>query len=101
MASGPGVREMLIEYQKVLAALEASGLTCDPSKNQVGLRKIAFFGMIFTGQGMSPDPKKVAIIRNAVPPTTKDILNSFVCMVAWNDVFVFRFAAIVRPLRDL
>ena len=97
LGGGKTRQEMPLEYNKVLAALKASGLTCDPSKNQVGLRKFTFFGMVFIGQGMFSEPKKVALIRNAIPPTSKYILNSFVFMVAWNDLFIFRFAEIVRP----
>ena len=65
------------------------------------MREVTFFGMLFTSQGMKPDPRKVAIIKNAKPPTSQATLNSFTCMVAWNDLFVERFAEIVRPLRDL
>ena len=91
----------LAEYEKVLTAIQNSGITCDPTKRQVGLKKISFFGMVFTSEGMSPDPKKVDLIKNAKPPTSKEELNSFVCMCMWNDCFIPRYAEIVRPLRDL
>jgi hypothetical protein len=55
---------------------------------------LAWFSVI------SSDPKKVQMIRDAVPPTSKEICNSFVCMCAWNDCFIHRYAGIVRPLRD-
>ena len=92
---------MLDEYRKVLTALKKAGITSDPTKNQVGLTSCTFFGMVFNADGISPDPKKVQMIRDAVPPTSKEICNSFVCMCAWNDCFIHRYAGIVRPLRDL
>ena len=93
--------DMLREYDKVLAALSANGLTWDPAKTQVGVQNVKFFGMLFTPEGMKPDPAKVEVVQNARPPTSQDSSNSFVCMVAWNDIFLERFAETVRPLRDL
>ena len=101
LGGGKTRREMLDEYKKVLKALKKAGITCDPTKNQVGLTSCTFFGMVFNADGISPDPKKVQMIRDAVPPTSKEICNSFVCMCAWNDCFIHRYAGIVRPLRDL
>ena len=103
IGGGKSRKEMIEEYTKVLTALESAGLTCDPdpSKCQVGLTEVTFFGMKFSKDGMKPDEKKVAIIKNAKTPINQAILNSFVCMVAWNDTYIHRYAEIVRPLRDL
>ena len=49
LGGGKTRREMLDEYKKVLAALQKAGITCDPTKNQVGLTKVTFFGMVFSG----------------------------------------------------
>ena len=94
-------REMLEEYSKVLTSLEANGLTCDPSKTKVGIDHVTFYGMEFSKEGMRPDKRKVQIVKNAKVPRSHDELNSWVCMVAWNDTFLYHFAQIVRPLRDL
>ena len=57
--------------------------------------------MLFTQQGMRPDPKKVEAIKKAKAPTNQEILNSWICCIAWNDTFVDRFAELIRPLWDL
>ena len=101
LGGGTTRRKMLEEYGKVLAALQAAGLTCDPTKTAVGLEEIKFLGMIFGPEGLSPDPKKVDIIRKAKAPTNQDQLNSWICSVAWNDIYLDHFAEKVRPLRDL
>ena len=101
LGGGKSRRECLQEYLKVLVALESAGLTCDDEKTLVGITELVFFGMKFSKDGMSPDPGKVKTIKNAKPPPDHDSLNSFVCMVAWNDTFIHRFAELVRPLRDL
>ena len=101
LGGGKTKREMLDEYKKVLTALKKAGITCDPAKNQVGLKSVTFFGMTFDGTGMSPDPKKVLMITQATQPQSKDELNSYICMAAWNECFIYAYARIVRPLRDL
>ena len=88
LGGGPSREEMLQEYSKALAALKAAGMTCDPKKTAVGMSEVVFFGMLFTPQGMRPDPKKVEALRKAKPPTNQDILNSWICCVAWNNIFV-------------
>ena len=60
-----------------------------------GIQSVKFFGMVFTPEGMRPDPNKVAAVRNSKEPTNQEVLNSFVCMCAWNDKFLARFAEIV------
>ena len=101
LGGGPTRRAMLEEYAKVLQALAAVGLTCDDSKTKVGLEEVCFFGMLFTKDGMRPDPAKVAALKNAPRPVCHTSLNSFNCTIAWNDTYLFRFAELVRPLRDL
>ena len=69
--------DMPREYEKVLAALSANGLTCDPAKTLVGVQNVKLFGMLFTPEGMKPDPAEVKVVQNARPPTNQDALNSF------------------------
>ena len=101
LEGGKNKRECLEDCWKVLTALNTAGITLDPKKTQVGLRRIAFFGMFFDENGMSPDPKKVALITNATQPLSKEELNSFVCQAAWNKCLIYAYAGIVRPLWDL
>ena len=101
LGGGKTKRECLDEYRKVLTALKTAGITFDPNKTQLGLRKIKFFGMVFDENGMSADPDKVALITNATQPLSKEELNSWICQAAWNECFIYAYAGIVKPLRDL
>ena len=101
LGGGDSLRTCVAEFRKVLAALETVGFTCDPSKTRVGLTEITFFGMTFTQAGMKPDSRKIESLRLSPVPKNQQQLDSFVCMVAWNDTFLHRFAELVRPLRDL
>ena len=93
--------DCLSQYELVLESLVKVGFTCDISKTCVGLTEVTFFGMTFTQAGMKPDCRKVEALRLAPVPRDQKQLDSFVCMVAWNDTFILRFAELVRPLRDL
>ena len=101
IGGGATRRAMILEYEKVLQALEDAGVTCDISKTEVGTQELQFYGMKFNKYGFSPCPSKVAALRNAPRPTTHKALNSFICMVAWNSTFLHRFSEMVKPLRDL
>ena len=37
--------------------------------------------MLFTSEGVKPDPEKVKALENISPPKDKDELKSFICMM--------------------
>ena len=92
---------LLRELRKVLSCLQKAGLTCDPSKTQVGLTSIKFFGMIFSAAGMKPDSDKITALVNSPRPNDQKSLLSFICSCGWNMTFLPRFAELVAPLRTL
>ena len=57
--------------------------------------------MLFTSEGVKPDPEKVKVLENIKPPKDKDELKSFICMMQNNSDFTPRFAKVVAPLRKL
>ncbi|CAB4003757.1 Hypothetical predicted protein [Paramuricea clavata] len=54
---------------------------------------LEFFGMIFSADGVSPDPKKIAAIVNAPRPTNVSGVRSL--------LFIANYASITTPLRQL
>ena len=44
------------------------------------LNSIKFFGLIFSGDGESPDPEKVSALKACEPPANKNELRSFLGM---------------------
>jgi len=76
------------------------GLTLSVKKCQFNLQEIKFFGVIFSEQGMSPDPDKVRAIKEASRPQTKKDVESFLGFVGWNADFIGpSFATVASPLR--
>ena len=65
-----------IALHKVFRKFSEVNLTLNKRKCEFNKRSITFFGFGFSGQGISPDPKKVEAISNAKPPTTTSGVRS-------------------------
>ena len=48
--------------------------------------------MIYSSEGVRPDPEKVKALENIPPPMNKKDLRSFVCMMQSNGEFIPNFA---------
>ena len=57
--------------EKVLQRLMEYGLTLRKDKCQFGVEEVIWFGMVFSKQGMSPDPEKVKTIQDWPVPEDK------------------------------
>ena len=57
--------------------------------------------MLFTSEGVKPDPEKVKALENISPPKDKDELKSFICMMQSNSDFIPNFSKKVASLRTL
>ena len=66
-------------------------LTLNKKKCEFNKKSITFFGFIFSGQGISPDPKKVDAIKNVKPPTTSGV-RSFLGMATYYAKFIPNFS---------
>jgi len=57
--------------------------------------------MVFSAQGMSPDPAKVKEIKQGYPPTSVSDVRSLRGMTNYVSCCIRNYADIVAPLRDL
>ena len=76
-------------------------LTLHKKKCEFNKPSISFFGFVFSGQGISPDPKKVEAIYNASPPTTASGVRSFLGMATYCTKFIPKISDFSEPLREL
>ena len=90
-----------INAVKVMEAVSWSGLTLNPDKCHFGCKEIKFWGMIYSAEGMRPDPSKVDALKYISPPSNKDDLVSFLCMMQSNADFIENFAKKAAPLQEL
>lgn len=93
--------EHIQAIQEVMKAISEAGLTLNPKKCTFASSEIHFWGMIFSAEGMRPDPAKVDALNFITPPTNKENLISFLCMMQSNSDFIENFAQKAAPLREL
>ncbi len=87
--------------EECMKAISEAGLTLNPSKCFFGRNEISFWGMIYGADGVKPDPAKVEALDYITPPTRREDLVSFLCMMQSNADFIPNFAKKSAPLRDL
>ena len=57
--------------------------------------------MISSAEGMRPDLKKVEVLDHLTPPTNKEDLTSFLCIMQSNTDFIPEFSTKASKLRKL
>ena len=73
-------------------------LTRDKKLN-LSLRKdINFFGLVFSGRGMSPDPAKIEAIQKADPLSSVNDVRSLLGITNYVSRFIRNYTDIVSPL---
>ena len=81
--------------------LRESGLTLNRNKCVYNLAELAFFGYVFSADGMSPDPNKVQEIINLAIPSTVSEVRSLLGMANYCRRFIPSYSTITQPLREL
>ena len=87
--------------QQCFASLEENGLTINRKKCEFYKDKLDFYGLTFSGEGISPDDKKVEAFKNAPPPTNSSEVRSLLGMSNWFSKWIPDYATITAPLRAL
>ena len=85
----------------VLTRLRDKGLSLNRNKCEFNKKKVAFYGYVFSSDGISPDPRKVHDIKEAPKPESPDEVSSLLGLVNYCSRFIHNLATITRPLRDL
>ena len=93
------------EHDQALEAVfhrfSSNGLTLNRKKCVFNQSELTFFGLVFSSQGVSPDPQKVDAIHNAPPPSSAKGVRSFLGMATYCAKFIPNFSDLTEPLRDL
>lgn len=77
------------------------GLVFNSAKCQIKRDQIAFFGNVYTADGIRPDPKKVESIKEMPTPQSKEDVQRFLGMVTYLSPFLPKLAAQSHTLRGL
>jgi len=74
-------------------------LTVNAGKCELNKDKLTFFGIVFSKDGILPDPKKIEAISTVERPTHLQELRSYIGMMTCSSRFIPGYATIVEPLR--
>ena len=74
--------------EALLGRLAQYGLTLRKEKCLFGVPEVKWFGCIYSKQGMSPDPEKVAMIRGWPRPKSRAEVKSFLQTTQFSAVFM-------------
>ena len=91
-------RETLLE---VFRLLRERGLTLDPKKSKFGFSQVQYLGHVLDARGVTPDPKKCALIRDIQPPRNVKQLQRFLGSANYYKRFSKGYSQIARPLFEL
>ena len=76
-------------------------LMLNPDKMQFRLPQVSFFGHQWSAKGLSPDPKKIAVVKRMDLPVDVDTMRSFLGLVNYLNRFSPRLAELSDPLREI
>ena len=77
------------------------GLVFNVGKCEINCKEISFFGMIYSANGVRPDPKKCDDIKSLPTPKNVTELQQFLGMVQYMSPFIPKLADNTAPLRNL
>ena len=77
---GKTKHEHNVALARLLKRAEDCGLTFGRKKVQLNQKKVKYFGVAFTENGVHPDEEKVADLKAARPPKNAKEALSYVCM---------------------
>ena len=84
----------------LLKTAKAKDLVFNSRKCHMSQKQITFFGMIFSGQGMKPDPIKIQALQDLTTPQNQKQLQSFLGLVNYLQPFLPDIAAKTTFLRE-
>ena len=84
-----------------LQRIKDKNLTLNRAKCEFSCDSIVFFGHEFSGNGISPDKKKVEALKSAQTPQTVEEVRSFIGLATYCARFIPSLATMTDPLRDL
>ena len=87
--------------EEVLKRCRERDIRLGPDKCQFNCTELVYYGYVFSGDGMRPDPEKVQLLKNAEPPQNKNELRSFLGMAGYSSPFIPKFSEKTSKLREL
>ena len=93
--------QMLDRIELVFSRLKEFNLKIKPKKSHFFQTSVTFLGHILSADGVSPNPEKVAKIKDWPTPKTPKKVHSFVGLASYYRRFIPNFAKWAGPLHAL
>ena len=87
--------------KKVFQKFSDVNLTLNMSKCEFNKSSLSFFGLVFSKDGVSPDPDKVKAIHDMTPPKSATEVQSVLGMATYCAKFIPSFSDVSHPIRNL
>ncbi len=87
--------------ENTLKKLHENGLTINAQKCKFSQTQVTFYGHVFSGKGISPDPEKVKALHESQKPQSAPEVRSFLGMAQYSARYIPNFSTITAPLREL
>ena len=84
-----------------LEVCRKNNLTLNAEKMQFRLPKVSFFGHTWSDCGLSPDPKKIEVVKRMELPQDMETMRSFLGLVNYLNWFSPHLAELSDPLREI
>lgn len=95
------VDQHIAVLRELLTRLRNANLTAKPRKCAIGYKSIECLGHIVGVNKLQPHPDKVTTIQEAVAPSTKRQLRSFLGLLSFYRKLISNFSSIALPLTEI
>ena len=101
LVKGDTIAEHNANLLASILRLKENGFTVNYPKCIIRTQSLNFHGHMISKDGISADPQKLDVIREAPPPQTPAEVRSLLGMGNYVSRFIRNFATMVEPLREL
>lgn len=91
----------LLDLEEVFQRFQAANIKLKPSKCLFAKKQVEFLGHIVSSDGISPNPNKIAAVKDFPKPQNVKGVRSFLGLANYYRRFVPRFSFIAKPLNNL
>ena len=98
---GKNDKERDLHLHEAMERTRKAGFKLNDEKCVMKTKECNFFGMLYTPDGVKPNPDKIRAIEGMETPKDKKELHTFLGMATYMSFFVSKLADHTAPLRDL
>ena len=87
--------------EQVFQRIKEAGLILKGCKCRIGKDEVIYLGHVFSANGMRPDEKKIAAVKDWPTPKDATEVRQFLGLASYYRRYVLKFAEIACPVNNL